>query len=75
MARNLQSKLAPSDTIKLFDINAAAAEKLAQEMKTQQAGGAAAQVAASAGEACKEAVCGIFSLSVLCRLFHTPGVI
>ncbi|KAL2262310.1 hypothetical protein VTK26DRAFT_1770 [Humicola hyalothermophila] len=55
MARNLQSKLAPSDNISLFDINTSAAEKLAQEMRTQQAGGAAAQVAASAVDACKEA--------------------
>lgn len=59
MARNLQSKLAPSDTIRVYDINKAAAEKLVDEMKTQQAGGAAAQVARNAGDAAREAVCDI----------------
>ncbi len=57
MARNLQAKLAPSDTIRVFDINTAAAERLAQEMKAQQAGGAAAEVATSAADASREAVC------------------
>jgi 3-hydroxyisobutyrate dehydrogenase len=60
MARNLQSKLAPTDTLRVYDINKAAAEKLVQEMKTQQAGGAAAQVARNAGDAAREAVCAIF---------------
>jgi len=55
MARNLQSKLAPSDTIRVYDINKAAAEKLVGEMKTQQAGGAVAQVAHNAGDAAREA--------------------
>ncbi|KAK3987631.1 6-phosphogluconate dehydrogenase [Cladorrhinum sp. PSN332] len=55
MARNLQSKLAPTDTIRLFDINTSAAEKLAQEMKTQQAGGAVAEVSASVVDAAREA--------------------
>ncbi|KAL2131409.1 hypothetical protein VTI74DRAFT_5142 [Chaetomium olivicolor] len=55
MARNLQSKLPPSDSIKVFDINKAAAEKLVEEMTTQQAGGAAAKVACSAGDAAREA--------------------
>ena len=63
MARNLQSKLAPSDTIRVYDINKAAAEKLVEEMKAQQAGGAAAQVARNAGDAAREAVCVISSLS------------
>jgi ornithine cyclodeaminase/alanine dehydrogenase-like protein (mu-crystallin family) len=57
MARNLQAKLPPSDTVRVFDINNAAAEKLVQEMKTQQAGGAAAQTARSAGDAARDAVC------------------
>lgn len=56
MARNLQAKLPPSDTVRLFDINTSAAEKLAQEMKTQQAGGAAADIATSAADAAREAV-------------------
>lgn len=55
MARNLQSKLAPTDTIRLFDINKGAAETLAQELKIQQVSGAAAQVADSAIEASREA--------------------
>ena len=57
MARNLQSKLAPSDTIRVFDINTAAAEKLVGEMRAQQAGGAAAEVACDAGDAARDAVC------------------
>lgn len=61
MARNLQSKLAPTDTIRVYDINKAAAERLVQEMKTQQVGGAAAQVARNAGDAAREAVCAISS--------------
>ena len=56
MARNLQSKLPPSDTVRLFDINRGAAEKLAQEMSTQQAGGASAHVALSVADATREAV-------------------
>jgi len=55
MARNLQSKLSPSDNVRIFDINRGAAEKLAQEMKTQQAGGAAVQIADSAADAAVEA--------------------
>lgn len=57
MARNLQAKLPPSDTIRLFDINKAAAEKLSQEMRSQQTGGAAAEVVDSAAHATREAVC------------------
>jgi 3-hydroxyisobutyrate dehydrogenase len=70
MARNLQSKLPPSDTIRVFDINTAAAEKLVQEMRTQQAGGAAAHVASSAGDAAREAV---RSISYLPLCSPSPG--
>lgn len=56
MARNLQSKLPPSDTVRVYDINRGAAEKLAQEMSAQQAGGASVQVADSAADASREAV-------------------
>ncbi len=56
MARNLQSKLSTADTIRLFDLNTAAVEKLAGEMRTQQAGGAAVDIFASAADAAKEAV-------------------
>ncbi|KAK3943330.1 3-hydroxyisobutyrate dehydrogenase [Diplogelasinospora grovesii] len=55
MARNLQAKLSPSDTVRLFDINKAAMQKLAEEMKTQQAGGAAVQLSQTAEEASKDA--------------------
>ncbi|KAK3687777.1 NAD binding domain of 6-phosphogluconate dehydrogenase-domain-containing protein [Podospora appendiculata] len=51
MARNLQARLPPSDTVRLFDINQGAAERLAHEMKSQQVGGAAVLVSASAAEA------------------------
>lgn len=56
MARNLQSKLSPGDNVRLFDTYQAASEKLAQEMKTQQAGGAQPQVAESAAAASSDAV-------------------
>ncbi|KAK4223780.1 NAD binding domain of 6-phosphogluconate dehydrogenase-domain-containing protein [Podospora fimiseda] len=55
MARNLQSKLAPTDTIRLFDINTKAAKKLAQEVKSQKAGGAVTEVSASVIDAAREA--------------------
>ncbi|KAL2267290.1 hypothetical protein VTJ83DRAFT_4567 [Remersonia thermophila] len=55
MARNLQSKLAPSDTISVFDVNASVAEKWVQEAKTQQPGGAAPKVARNAGDAARDA--------------------
>jgi hypothetical protein len=57
MARNLRAKLPPGDKIRLFDINTSTAERLSQDMKTQQAGGAAAEVASSAAEAARDAVC------------------
>ncbi|KAK3294278.1 6-phosphogluconate dehydrogenase [Chaetomium fimeti] len=55
MARNLQAKLPPSDTVRVFDINKAAAEKLVHVMKTQQAGGAVAEAAGSAEAAARDA--------------------
>jgi len=62
MARNLQSKLSPSDTVRLYDLNKEAMERLAQEMRAQKAGGAAVQLADTAADAAKEAVCFLFSL-------------
>lgn len=56
MARNLQAKLPSSDTIRIFDINKGAADKLAREMRTQQAGGAAVEVASSVDEVSMNAV-------------------
>ncbi|KAI1104074.1 putative 3-hydroxyisobutyrate dehydrogenase G6G8.5 [Jackrogersella minutella] len=55
MAKNLQSKLAPSDSIKLFDINHDAVARLAEEMRTSQVGGAAVEIAQSAIDSAKEA--------------------
>jgi hypothetical protein len=62
MARNLQAKLPPSDTVRLFDINKAAADKLLQEVKDAQAGGAAVDVLGSAADAAREAVRAILHL-------------
>ncbi|KOS22810.1 putative 3-hydroxyisobutyrate dehydrogenase [Escovopsis weberi] len=52
MAKNLQAKLAPSDRISLFDINAAAASSLEKEMA---AGAAAVDIARSAQDASRDA--------------------
>ena len=68
MARNLQAKLPPSDTLRLFDVNRSAPEKLAQEIQTAQAGGAAVELAESASEASRNAVC-----SFPCRLASPPS--
>lgn len=56
MAKNLRSKLPPSDSIRLFDINNDAVKRLAEEMRTSQAGGAAVEVAHNANDAAKDAV-------------------
>lgn len=56
MAKNLQSKLAPSDSVRLFDINKGAMEKLAQEMKASAAGGASVELATDVADASKDAV-------------------
>ena len=56
MARNLQAKLPPTDTIRLFDINKDAMEKLEHEMSTSQAGGANVELAQTVVEASKDAV-------------------
>ncbi len=53
MAKNLQSKLTPADTVRLFDINAAAVKQLVSEAS---ATGAAVEVVPSVVEAAKEAV-------------------
>ena len=56
MAKNLQAKLPPSDTIRLFDINKEAMEKLSGEMKSTQAGGAAVEMANTVVDAARDAV-------------------
>lgn len=55
MARNLQAKLSPKDSVRLFDVNKGAMEKLAAEMNAQQAGGATVELAESAADASKDA--------------------
>ncbi|TLS27738.1 hypothetical protein PpBr36_01202 [Pyricularia pennisetigena] len=54
MAKNLQSKLSPTDTVRLYDINRDAMQRLAGEMKTssrtETTGGAVVELAES-GEA------------------------
>lgn len=60
MAKNLQAKLSPKDSLSLFDINREAVQKLAGEMETAQAGGASVGLAPSAADASKDAVRTIF---------------
>ncbi len=55
MAKNLQSKLKPSDTISIFDINTDAVQGLETEMKAASRG-ATVEIAASVFDASKDAV-------------------
>ncbi|KAI8632454.1 NAD binding domain of 6-phosphogluconate dehydrogenase-domain-containing protein [Xylariaceae sp. FL1651] len=71
MAKNLQSKLSPSDSVCLFDINKDAMHRLAGEMRTSQAGGAVIKLAESAGDAAKDADTII---TVLPEPSHVKGV-
>ena len=57
MAKNLQSKLSPSDSIRIFDVNKESMERLAREMLSSKAGGAAVHLAESAADSAKHAVC------------------
>ncbi|KAJ2907320.1 putative 3-hydroxyisobutyrate dehydrogenase protein [Zalerion maritima] len=72
MAKNLQLKLSPSDTVCLFDLNKEAMSSLAGEMKQSQAGGAAVQLADSALNASKDADTVI---TVLPEPSHVKGVL
>ncbi|KAH8163681.1 hypothetical protein CIB48_g4583 [Xylaria polymorpha] len=56
MAKNLQSKLSPADSVRLFDINKDAMYKLAEDMRASQAGGAVVELAENVAEAAKEAL-------------------
>lgn len=56
MAKNLQAKLGPSDSLRIYDINKAAADKLAGEIRAASAGGASVEVVQSVGEAAVDAV-------------------
>jgi 3-hydroxyisobutyrate dehydrogenase len=55
MAKNLQSKLNPTDNVAIFDINGQAMKALETEMKATGAG-AKVELAASAFDASKDAV-------------------
>ncbi|TRX96595.1 hypothetical protein FHL15_002497 [Xylaria flabelliformis] len=71
MAKNLQSKLSPSDSVCLFDINKDAMHRLAEDMRTSQAGGAVVEMAENVAEAAKEADTVI---TVLPEPSHVKGV-
>ncbi|KAH7035754.1 putative 3-hydroxyisobutyrate dehydrogenase G6G8.5 [Microdochium trichocladiopsis] len=71
MAKNLQAKLPPTDSIRIYDINKAAAEKLAGEMRASAAGGAAVEIAESVHQAAREADTVI---TVLPEPSHVKGV-
>lgn len=55
MAKNLQSKLKPSDKVSIFDINSESMQALETEMKLASTG-AAVELATSAHDASKDAV-------------------
>ncbi len=55
MARNLQSKLPSSDTLRVFDINAQSTQKFAEETKALGTG-AAVTIATSVREAAEDSV-------------------
>ncbi len=61
MAKNLQAKLAPSDALRLFDINTDAMARLAEDMRSSRAGGAAVETATSVADAARDAVGGFLS--------------
>ncbi len=61
MARNLQSKLPPSDTLNVYDVNKRATENFVKEVHSQGGSGAAVKVAETAREATENAVSSIQS--------------
>jgi len=56
MAKNLQSKLSPSDSVHIFDINKDAMHRLAEDMRASHASGAAVKLANNVADAAKDAV-------------------
>ncbi|KAK5988077.1 putative 3-hydroxyisobutyrate dehydrogenase [Cladobotryum mycophilum] len=71
MAKNLQSKLTPSDKVSIFDINPESMKGLQAEMKGNGANGAEVELAASALDASKDADTVI---TVLPEPQHVKGV-
>ncbi|KAI1176715.1 NAD binding domain of 6-phosphogluconate dehydrogenase-domain-containing protein [Nemania sp. FL0916] len=71
MAKNLQSKLSPSDSVRLFDINKDAMHRLAEDIQTSQVGGAAVELAENVSKVAKDADTVI---TVLPEPAHIQGV-
>jgi len=71
MAKNLQAKLGPTDSIRIYDINKAAADKLAGEVHAASAGagGASVEVVQSVGDAALNAVRAIPILSACLSVY------
>lgn len=70
MAKNLQAKLLPTDSLSLYDINREAMQRLAGEMETTSTEGASVALAASAADASQDAVCVPSLLSTLFFFFY-----
>ncbi|CAK7222915.1 hypothetical protein SBRCBS47491_005026 [Sporothrix bragantina] len=68
MAKNLQSKLTPTDTVRVFDINNAAVQQLKSELAST---GAIVEGVATVAEAAKEAD---YVVTVLPEPVHVKGV-
>ncbi|KXJ95137.1 putative 3-hydroxyisobutyrate dehydrogenase G6G8.5 [Microdochium bolleyi] len=71
MAKNLQAKLPSTDSIRIYDINKAAAEKLVGEMRASSPGGAVVEIADSVNQAARDADTVI---TVLPEPSHVKGV-
>jgi hypothetical protein len=55
MAKNLQAKLPPSDSLRIYDINAESVKKFVSETKATS-GGAAVQIASGVRDAAEDSV-------------------
>ncbi|KAI1156716.1 NAD binding domain of 6-phosphogluconate dehydrogenase-domain-containing protein [Nemania diffusa] len=86
MAKNLQSKLSPSDSVILFDINKTAMNELAKDIRTSQPEGAVIELAENVVEVARNAntvitvlrgsadVKSVFSEMLTSDLGQKPGV-
>lgn len=63
MARNLQSKLPASDTLRVYDINTPILEKFVQEAKASSSG-ASVEIADTVRDAAENSVCVTFLTSL-----------
>jgi 3-hydroxyisobutyrate dehydrogenase len=71
MARNLQAKLPPSDTIRVYDINAASMQRFVDETKALSSG-AAVEVAGNVREAAEDSVSSPQSYYCVCFFALLP---